>query len=528
MPALAPLTALPSEDLASALEAFLAENGSAVLIEDGRVLFDMAQAKYTLASNHGRCVFQVWSEDKNLVRTVTGLQPRKDSLRLEVRRFGQTRPQWLHLMADRDVRTASSRSASRTRYLRLLERVLLRCFDGCKLDSLSSAMDLEHSFGPAYARGLLTRGQNAWAVLGVNADEPSATVDGALSLGILWLDLCRRRAGKRVVEGLKLILPAGKTELARSRLAWLDPALAKWELYGLNDSTEQLSVVESGRDGNLSIRLPQAFATEATFDRLAGALDRILALVPEDSRAHVDVRVKGPTELGVSLHGLEFARARQSLSPGTFHRREQITFGAGVHETELTPESEPALRDLLLRLFASRCPDGDPRDPLFRLQPERWMESRLRPSLAEIEPNLHAGCVYQQLPAFAAGDRGMLDLLATTRSGRLAVLELKADDDLHMPLQGLDYWIRVHRLHTERDGHALTGPFERAGYFPGQSLSPRSPLLYFVAPALRIHPATEIILRHLSPAVEWTLLAINEAWRSQPKVVWRKHGGAPA
>ncbi len=63
-----------------------------------------------------------------------------------------------------------------------------------------------------------------------------------------------------------------------------------------------------------------------------------------------------------------------------------------------------------------------------------------------------AAPVYRQVPAFAASDRGMLDLLAVNRDGRLAVVELKADEDLHMVLQGLDYWIRVHRAAQSRGG----------------------------------------------------------------------------
>ena len=61
----------------------------------------------------------------------------------------------------------------------------------------------------------------------------------------------------------------------------------------------------------------------------------------------------------------------------------------------------------------------------------------------------------QQIKNEFASDRGMLDLLSVTsttspQAGRLAVLELKADDDLHLALQGLDYWIRVpwHHLQT--------------------------------------------------------------------------------
>jgi hypothetical protein len=45
--------------------------------------------------------------------------------------------------------------------------------------------------------------------------------------------------------------------------------------------------------------------------------------------------------------------------------------------------------------------------------------------------------LYAQVPAFSAADRAMIDVLALTRENRLAVIELKADEDLHLPLQGL-------------------------------------------------------------------------------------------
>ncbi len=54
----------------------------------------------------------------------------------------------------------------------------------------------------------------------------------------------------------------------------------------------------------------------------------------------------------------------------------------------------------------------------------------------------------------------MIDVLTATRQGRLAVLELKADEDIHLPLQGLDYWSRVAWHHSR-------GEFQKFGYFPG-------------------------------------------------------------
>ena len=146
---------------------------------------------------------------------------------------------------------------------------------------------------------------------------------------------------------------------------------------------------------------------------------------------------------------------------------------------------------------------------------------------SRVIPRLDPAHVYAQVPAIAgASDRGLLDLLGVTAEGRLAVIELKADDDLHFALQGLDYWIRV-RHHHQQTPDAMTGmgEFQRHGYFRGVELSPLPPRLYLVAPALHIHPATETILRYLSPRVEWNLLALDERWRQQVRVVWRKQGG---
>ena len=130
------------------------------------------------------------------------------------------------------------------------------------------------------------------------------------------------------------------------------------------------------------------------------------------------------------------------------------------------------------------------------------------------------------MPAFAAADRAMLDLLTVTRNGRLAILELKADEDLHFPLQGLDYWIRVHWLQQQRSSSGK-GELEQNGYFPGIPLLPHSPLLYYIVPALRVHPSMDTVLQHLSPAIAWTLVALNEGWRSERKVIFRKRGGSP-
>lgn len=520
------------EQIVVALEAFLAEYPNAVVSEDGKVLFDMRTAKYSLTTEHRRCALQVWSEERNVVRRVSAAIERGSArdrvLRLTTHRFGQTRPGTLELLADRDRRTPTTREATRVRYLRVLERVMLRGLSqewgDWKADGFRTAMDLEKSFGPAYARGSLVQGQQAWAVIGVNEAESQATVDGILTLGVLWLAHCRENAaGRRLYRGLRLIVPRGMATLTAARLAWMNPDAAQWELWEFDEKTEELEKRDAADHGNVSTRLSQAPNEAAARERFAGAAARVMALVPEAMCEVVEQKIRSGTEMAFLLHGLEFARVRMGYAGESFNRVQEVTFGAGANETPLTDENAGELRELVARLFARRSECGEKRDVLYRMQPERWLESVLRRDVTAIDAHLDAAHVYTQVPAFAASDRGMLDLLSVDQDGRLAVIELKADEDLHLALQGLDYWVRVRWHHQQNpDRNSGLGEFQRHGYFGGVRLAEGAPRLYLVAPALRVHPATEVVLRYLSPRVEWTLVAIDERWRKQMKVVWRK------
>jgi hypothetical protein len=515
------------EVISTALETFLAEYPRAAVVEDGKVIFDMRDAKYSLATEHGRCMLHLWSEDRNLVRRVSGTTLRNSVLKLSTHRFGQTKPQTLELVVDRDRRTPLSREATRVKYLRVLERVLLRHFPEWKPEGFRTAMDLEKSFGPAYARGSMVQGQKAWAVIAVNDEEPQATVDGILTLGILWLHHCRESGnGRRVYQGLKLVVPRGMATLTLSRMAWLNENISHWELWELDQTGEELGQRDAADHGNLATKLVRTPSQSSAKERFGDSAAKVMALLPEAMCEVVEQRVSNGTEMVFLLHGLEFARVRMAYAGNSFNSLQEITFGAGANETLLTAENEDELRELVARLFERRAASGDKRDPLYRMQPERWLESMLRRDVEPLDARLSQAHVYTQVPAFAGGDRGMLDLLGVTNDGRLAVIELKADEDLHLALQGLDYWVRVRWHHLQNPDHVSgLGEFQRHGYFGGVWLSQESPRLYLVAPALRVHPATEVVLRYLSPRVEWVLVALDERWRTKVKVVWRKRSG---
>src|SRR6185503_4475927 len=131
-------------------------------------------------------------------------------------------------------------------------------------------------------------------------------------------------------------------------------------------------------------------------------------------------------------------------------------------------------REQLARELARmRSPHRPERGDLYLRNPEAWLESQVRAKIETIDATLLPYPIYGQVPAFAGGERGVLDLLATDRGGRLAILELKASSDIHLPVQALDYWMRV-------NWHIGRREFAPHGYFPGVALQDTPPRLLLI------------------------------------------------
>ncbi len=498
------------------LLSFLGEARHAVVVEDGAVLFDLGQARYSISSERGKCLLHLWSSERNMVRRVLEVERKGGALHLTVQRFGQARPQRLEIYHDPDRRTPTARKLARAQYQKLLERMLARNFPEWRPEKLSSAMDLERSFGPVYTRGLMRKGNSAFALLGVNAQESQAAIDASLTFGLLWLEHCRKReAGRSALKGLKLFLPTQSSAIVRARVAHLSHNIAEFHLYELDEREESLNQFDVHDDGNIATRLIRRTDEGSTRRRFAAEIERIVAAVPE-----AEVVVLSSLEVSFRLHGLEFARARNALASDSFKTHQQIVFGAGPYERALDEDSSPLFSELVQRLRAARVPGGDSKDPLWRMYPERWLESVVCGNITSLDSRFDGRHVYVQVPAFAASDRAMIDLLTITQEQRFAVIELKADEDIHLPLQGLDYWTRV-CCHQQR------GEFQAFGYFLDAAgkplpLSADPPLLFLIAPALHVHPAVDAVLRYFPPSLEWELVGIDERWREELQVVFRK------
>jgi len=575
------------EMLTRTVEEFLSEASGAVVLEDGAIAFDLARAKYSISGEYNKCLLHLWSSERNAVRRVLDAEVKGATLRLAVQRLGQARPTKLEICRERDRRSPSAKKACRAAYEAKLRRALERHFPEFVVGRLTSSVDLEKSFGPIYARGWIRRGQAGFAVLGVNGQETQGSIDAALTFGILWMDHLRQnvRLGSSLVsqqrrdqghpsscfiEGLILFVPRGSSALVRERIANLNRAAAKWRLFEFDERDDTVVEIDCTDRGNIATRLIHAPNEAAALERFEESIARVRQILPT-----CEVAVLSGAEIAFRWRGLEFARARLgdhfdrpprntfnaedteehrgNQNPHFWQNRpelghptptpeegslifrfsqqqrevghrsssscnQEIVFGVGAEERALDDRNWALLVQLLAALREARHPYGPRGDRLFRLHPERWLESLVVGDVSVIDERLAAEWRYSQVPAFSAADRAMIDVLTATREGRLAVVELKADEDIHLPLQGLDYWSRV-------EWHQVRREFQKFGYFSERELSAEKPLLFLVAPALHVHPQTDVLLRYLSPEIEWEFVGIDERWREGVKVVFRKRSG---
>jgi hypothetical protein len=156
----------------------------------------------------------------------------------------------------------------------------------------------------------------------------------------------------------------------------------------------------------------------------------------------------------------------------------------------------------------------DRQNPLYLANPEAWLESQVARMSRKLTLNFCPSPSMVKSHRSPPSIRGVLDLLAAARAGRLSVIELKASQDIHLPLQALDYWMRV-KWHVDR------AEFNPRGYFPGIELNTTPPRLLLVSPALDFHPSNERILRFFSPSIPVERVGVGLQWRKELKVVSR-------
>jgi hypothetical protein len=354
-------------------------------------------------------------------------------------------------------------------------------------------------------------------LIGVAEEAGPETFDGIIRAGLAWLaSYNRRRSVESRARQLWFILPPRpldhlQTTFERLSLISADHLGARIECYEFDREGMRLRLFHPATQIELLNAHPRQlfWPPPNRQDPYVDAWrERILALAPKE----IEVRPR-LDRLGefFAINGLNFARLVGGQRPGAY-----FGVAGATSEQILDGQSFDQLRLLVSGICAYRQAQTlDRRHPFYRLRTEGWLESLLRRDIGLLDPRLDPRFIYAQVPTWRADERSVLDLLAVDRDGRLVVIEIKAAEDAQLPLQGLDYWLRV-------DDARRRGDFAWRGLFPGLELADAAPRLYLVTPRLRFHRHFEILARAISPRVDVYRLGLNDEWRRKVRVLVRE------
>jgi len=482
------------EALCASIQSFLDRCAEPAVLDFGDRPIGLKDGQYRLEIRSGRVSIDAWDEERSLSRRILAAkQTIAGALDCVVQQFGGTTGKLSLLDLARPQTATRFAKGSRQSFAEQFRRMLNRQFPGWEIQALSSAMDLRRSFSAAFPRARISRGNQFAAALACAnpEDEPAF-----LSSAILWFDHLRAALPLSAQLSLCIFLPEGAGNLTAHRLHWLTGRELRTRIFLFNEHG-MAGEVDAQDLGNLETRLTSRYCEIALSEDLKPAVMRLEAMggvgcCPEVGGA-----------ISIRFRGLEFARIDRNRIFLGIESKQEIALSRFNRVIEFAGQ--------LAALGAPR----EQRHSEMPAYPERWFESQVRRNLQVLDAQLLLSPVHGQLLTFAGGERELIDLLAASAGGRLAVLELKTSEDIHLPLQSLDYWMRV-KWHLERG--------ELDGLFPGVALVKKPPRLLLVAPAFSFHPTNEIVLRYFAAPVEVERVGVNSDWDSAFAVAFRLRG----
>src|SRR5260370_16389960 len=167
-----------------------------------------------------------------------------------------------------------------------------------------------------------------------------------------------------------MLVPGRGLGTLQIRLAHLNHEIAKLQIVEMEERDEPVAEIDPSDVGNIKARVVECPDSVQGRGGFGKAINKVRAIIPQAETA-----VLSSTEISFRLHGLEFAQARMSNVPGTFKVEEEIIFGVAGFQARLTQETAAAFAEFVPEVAAATHPGADRHDSLWRMYPERWLES---------------------------------------------------------------------------------------------------------------------------------------------------------
>jgi len=457
---------------------------------------------------HDKLVLSCWTETGNRLWRIVNWHWNGQSLALHTSRKMGAEVSLIELIPRASAKSvaATIRAARQVRCERLAQLAA-----ALEPETLIERLALSRGTRPGqpgrYAQLLLRRKHARIAVTGPVVSSQPASVDAFLSSTLLWFRRASERSKPPFVQQLWLIVSPGLLKPVLYRVALLRDGLSSAiRVFTVDVDLTLLTEVTGPRKEELWKKKLARFPPVA-----AASVTELTSMIVAEAPDAIDV-VHARHGETLRYFGLPFARVRSLL--GT----QRLWFGINRAHRRLLEESAlDEWQNLLSDLREHRSAAAfDHRHAFYRAAPEAWLESLLRRDITMLDPGLIIAPLHAQFRTARGAKLGIrpIDLLALRQDGRLVVIELKVSEDREHVLQGADYWRRV-------EAHRRRGHIAKAKLFGERKIRDEAPLVYLVAPTLRVHPSFQTLASCISSDIEIYRFDINEDWRCGVRVMRR-------
>jgi hypothetical protein len=491
----------------------LSRHGEWFLAQDGGAPLALGNSEFDFSLDHRRLIFSSWTETGSRTWRITAWSWTGDKLVLEASRRMGAEVAKLELVPRASARAiVATIAAARQMRCEKLAHLMVPLFAGAKIESAVLSPGMRRDQPGRYARIVLRLPHERVAVTATVANSDARNVDSLFSSALLWFNRLQLRPKRPSIEKLLMVVEHNVLEAARQRHVLLRDSLRqRIELCEIDESWQQVEPARPFERKNLWRKRLTRFPAPLEHGTTE-AVKQVIEIAPQA----IDT-VTSRHGQTLRYHGLPFARVRRVMD------RDRIWFGIeGSHRRMLDAYHEQDWAKLLSDLAVYRHENcRDRRQWFYRAAGEAWLESILRRDVSRLDPGLIVAPLHAQFRTSHGGLTGArpIDLLALRHDGRLAVIELKVNEDREHVFQGVDYWRRV-------EAHRRRGHISTAKLFGEREISDESPLVYLVAPTLRFHPSFATLARTIAPDIEVYRFDINEDWRAGVRVVRRERVNA--